>query len=130
MAEQRKIMLVDDDPEILSLLSLKLEKKGIYEVISTSKGAEAANLATMESPDIILLDIEMPDMQGDEVASSLLESEATKHIPILFLSSMITKSDVAMSGGIIGGRQMASKSGSVKELILRIESILDKPSPG
>ncbi len=125
MAEQKKIMLVDDDSEIIALMTLKIEKTGNYEVVSTSKGAEAVSLATKESPDLILLDIEMPDIQGDEVAGYLAESEDTKDIPIIFLSSMVTKVDVAHSNGIIGGRQMAAKSGSINELISRIEALLE-----
>jgi len=82
-------------------------------------------LAQQESPDLIICDIDMPEMDGGDVERALSEKEQTRNIPILFLSSLVSKSDVERSGGIIGGKQMASKSANIKELIVRIELLIN-----
>jgi len=123
MAEVKKLFMVDDDEDLLALLKLKLEKTGKYQVVNTTDGSKAVHLATEESPDLIVLDIDMPHMDGGTVANTLSESEHTKDIPVLFLSSLVSKEDVAQSKGVIGGRNMASKGGSVQDLIDRIESM-------
>ena len=124
MAEVKKIMLVDDDADLINLLKTKLEKTGRYKVVYTTEGAEAQKLAQRESPDLIICDIDMPEMDGGDVKIALSENEQTRNIPVLFHSSLVSKSDVERSGGIIGGKQMASKSGNIKELIIRIESLI------
>lgn len=121
----KKIMMVDDDPDLLALLKLKLEKTEKFKVVHTTNGSEAVNLARDEAPDLIILDIEMPEMDGGDVARSLSGAEYVRDIPILFLSSMITKTDIAASGGFIGGRHMAAKSGTIKDLISKIDSMLE-----
>ncbi len=124
MAEVKKIMIVDDDADLINLLKTKLEKTERYKVVYTTEGAEAQKLAQRESPDLIICDIDMPEMDGGEVERALSEKEQTRNIPVLFHSSLVSKSDVESSGGIIGGKQMASKSGNIKELIIRIESLI------
>lgn len=124
MAEVKKIMIVDDDADLINLLKTKLEKTGRYKVVHTTEGTEAQKLAQRESPDLIICDIDMPDMEGGDVERALSEDEQTRNIPVLFHSSLVSKSDVERSGGIIGGKQMASKSGNIKELIIRIESLI------
>ncbi|MFC1857028.1 two-component system response regulator [Thermodesulfobacteriota bacterium] len=123
MADVKKLLMVDDDEDLLALLKLKLEKTGRYQVVNTTDGSKAVHLATEESPDLIVLDIEMPGMDGGEVANALAESKHAKDIPVLFLSSLVSEADVAKNKGVIGGRNMASKKGSIQELIDRIESM-------
>ncbi len=125
MADVKKLVVVDDDPDLLSLIKSKLEKTERYKVVTTTEGSEAVRLATQESPDLIILDIDMPDMDGGEVAKSLSESEYTKDIPILFLSVLVSKVDVAETGDVIGGHHMISKSMGVENLIIKIESLLE-----
>jgi len=124
MTEVKKIMLVDDDADLINLLKIKLEKTGRYKVVYTTNGIRAQKMAQQESPDLIICDIDMPDMDGGEVKLALSENEQTRDIPVLFHSSLVSKSDVARSGGIIGGKQMISKSAEIKELITRIESLI------
>lgn len=124
MAIVKTLLIVDDDEDLLNLLKLKLEKSGRYRVVTTTRGNEALGLARQAEPDLVVLDIDMPDMDGGEVAEALAADEDTCQIPVLFLSSMVTKEDVQASGGIIGGDNMASKKGSISELIERIESLV------
>jgi len=124
MAEVKKLLMIDDDKDLLAMLKLKLEKTGNYNVVTSTDGSKAVELACDTAPDLIVLDIDMPDMDGGAVANSLSESEDTRNIPILFLSSLVPKEQVAESGGIVGGRNMASKKGGVQELIDRIDSMI------
>jgi CheY-like chemotaxis protein len=124
MAHIRKLVMVDDDADLAAMVKLKLEKTGKYEVATTTEGRKAVDLVREVSPDLILLDIDMPDMSGGDVAKVLSESEGTKNIPILFLSSLVSRSEATQDTGSIGGHQMASKSGNLRELTEKIESIL------
>jgi DNA-binding response OmpR family regulator len=124
MASIRKLVMVDDDEDLAALLKLKLEKTGRYDVTTTTEGSKIIDLVREVSPDLILLDIDMPDMSGGDVAKLLSEPKDTKDIPILFLSSLVGRSEATAGGGTIGGHQMASKSGSLRELMEKIQSVL------
>jgi len=125
MADVTKLMMVDDDADLMALLKLRLEKTGKYEVATTTEGSKAVDLAREASPDLILLDIDMPDMSGGDVAKILSEQRDTRDIPILFLTSLVGRSEATQDSGTIGGHQMASKSGSLRELTEKIDSVLD-----
>ena len=81
----RKILLVDDEEELLLYLGNILKRRD-YEVISTTQGAEAIKLAKDARPNLILLDIVMPQMDGFEVLRKLREDAQTKNIPVLMLT--------------------------------------------
>lgn len=121
--EPKKIMMVDDDEDLLALLKLKLEKTGSFSVVNTTKGSTAVQLATDTSPDLIILDIDMPDMTGGEVAEALGEEDATKDMPVIFLSSLIPKEDAGNGLQEIGGRRMISKYVSGNQLIGILEGL-------
>lgn len=124
MVLKKKLLLIDDDADLLAALSLKLTKSGKFDVQTSTEGEQAVTLAKEFAPDLILLDIDMPEISGPEVAEALGVSEETKRIPILFLSSLVGKDDMARSGGTSGKHNMASKSMKVNELIERIESLI------
>jgi len=81
-----KIMLVDDEPDSLKLLYTMLESD--YKIVVASNGVEAIKLAVESEPDLILLDVMMPDMDGYEVCQKLKANVQIRHIPIIFVSSM------------------------------------------
>lgn len=88
--KNREILIVDDDKVILRTLEKILVREG-YAVIPLSLGREAVKIAKDRSPDLIILDIMMPDMDGGDVAFILKNDPKTKNIPIIFLSSLVTK---------------------------------------
>jgi CheY-like chemotaxis protein len=88
--EKKKILIVDDDRVILKTLEKILLGAG-YSVIPLSLGREAIKTARDKSPDLIILDIMMPDMDGGDVAHVLKNDPETRDIPIIFLSSLVTK---------------------------------------
>jgi CheY-like chemotaxis protein len=123
MGEIKKILWVDDDDTILDVFKLKLEKTGRFQVAITTDGSRVVALAQEIGPDIIVTDIKMPFVDGADVANLLKKAEATKNIPLLFLSSLVSKNEMDATGGFIGGRHMASKSASVEEIIAKIDSM-------
>ena len=118
----KKVLVVDDDPDITLLVKTKLEKTGRYTVIFTNAGADTLRLAGSEKPDLILCDIDMPDKFGGDVARELGEDEDARDIPVLFFSSLVSPGDIR--DGMVGGRQMVSKSSAPEELIQRIDGML------
>jgi CheY-like chemotaxis protein len=83
----KKILMVDDEPEILKVISTRLTSKG-YEVISAADGDEGIKKARQQKPDLIIMDIMMPNMSGGDAVRLLRADEETKHIPIVFLTAI------------------------------------------
>lgn len=118
-----KILIVDDEKEIVSLYHDVLSKQG-FNVLTASNGVDCLSLAAKALPDLILLDVIMPGMDGGTTAQKLLENAKTKNIPIIFLTSMITKEEEAVQEGIIKGRLFISKASSIEEFIEKINKVL------
>jgi len=130
MDERKKILLIDDDESICALLRLKLEKTRDYSVVCARDGRSGLEAARRERPDLVILDILMPDAQGGDVAHLMGQDPETRDIPILFLSSLVSEADVAARGGNIGGLPMVSKSSDIGVLTARMKSILDSVGQG
>jgi len=92
--EKRKILLVDDEVDLTELLKATLEKTGKYEVRVQNRGSRGFDSAKLFKPDLIVLDISMPDMDGSEVAQMMMDDEEVKKFPIVFLTSIVTDEDV------------------------------------
>ncbi len=88
----KKILIVDDDSLNLKMLR-NIFSSNEYHVLQASGGYEAVNIAKNDHPNLIILDIVMPDMDGGEVASILKNDPSTQNIPIIFLSSLIKKEE-------------------------------------
>lgn len=86
---KKKILIVDDEPGIVSLLSIRLKAKG-YEIVKAYDGLQCVKIAKEEVPDLILLDIKMPLMDGIAVFEEIIKLEATKEIPVLFMTAYPT----------------------------------------
>src|SRR5262249_59896317 len=89
---KKKILVVDDEDDILHFLELVLKEKG-YDVVTASSGHEALTAAQIEKPDLVLLDIMMPQMDGWEVLKLLRVDEETTHIPVAMLSARTEAKD-------------------------------------
>ncbi|MFA6919121.1 MAG: response regulator [Patescibacteria group bacterium] len=90
--KKRKILLVEDDSMIVEMYKLRFEEEG-FEVTVTEKGSEAIELANSLKPDIILLDIILPEVDGFNILQSLKSEEKTKSLPILMLTNLAQESD-------------------------------------
>ena len=124
MESVKTIMMVDDDEDLLALLKLKLENTGRFAVVNTTRGSDAVQLAMETSPELIILDIDMPDMTGGEVAEALAAEDATKDMPVIFLSSLIPKEEAGKGLQEIGGRWMISKYCSGNQFLDVVDGLL------
>jgi DNA-binding response OmpR family regulator len=115
----QKIMIVDDEPEIVELITIYLEREG-YTVIPCDNGQQALELVIMHRPDLIILDILLPGMDGIEVCRQLRKNDPT---PILFLSCKSEDIDIIL-GLSIGGDDYMTKPFSPSQLVARVKAQL------
>lgn len=117
--DKKKILAVDDNKTSLKLLELRLNASG-FSVITATDGEKAIELAKSSLPDLIVMDINMPGMDGGEAADCLKNDPETKHIPIIFLTSLLSKEEAAAQGGTIGGRFFLAKPFEASVLVKEI----------
>ncbi len=118
----RKILAVDDDLAVLEYLQAKLG--GDYTVVTTHQPAAVLPLARQEQPDLVICDIDMPGTDGGDVAAALAADPATRSIPILYLTAILSEDEARDLGGIVGGRPGISKHAPARELIARVRSMI------
>lgn len=118
----KKILVIDDYPDNVFLIQDRLEKAG-YEVVTAYDGTAGLNKAYDENPDLILLDVMMPDISGFEVCKRLAADERTKLIPIILLTALIDADNVK-EGLDAGAFDYIKKPFNKAELLSRIKSAL------
>ncbi len=118
----KKILVIDDLPENVFLLQDRLESEG-YEVITAYEGKSGLNKAISEQPDLILLDIMMPDITGLDVCKKLVVNEETAHIPIILVTAKIEAEDTK-EGLEAGAFDYIKKPFNRIELLARVKSAL------
>ena len=123
MGDKKKILVVEDEPHIIKLISFILKSSG-YDVIEAEIGAVGLKKAKAEKPDMIILDVMMPKMDGFEVAKKLKADPATRNIPILMLSSKAQFED-KMKGIDSGATDYITKPFDREELLQKIEELLE-----
>ena len=121
-AHRSKILVVDDTEPNLRLVRALLTGAG-YEVLTASGGGEGIAAATRENPDLILLDIMMPDLTGFEVCQRLRAAPETRQTPIVFLTALHEMED-HMRAVDVGGDDVLTKPINKLELLLRVKSLL------
>lgn len=117
-----KILVVDDQPVNVQLLKRKLEREGI-QVAAAYTGIEALELVQKEKPDLILLDVMMPDMDGMEVCQRLQEAEDTRSIPIIFITARSSK-ESKLEGLAVGAVDYITKPIDLDETLARVQTQL------
>jgi CheY-like chemotaxis protein/MinD-like ATPase involved in chromosome partitioning or flagellar assembly len=123
-----KILVVDDELDTLKLVGMMLESKG-YEIIAASNGQKALTLAKNELPNLILLDVLMPGMDGYEVTRRLRQDEATNRIPIIMFTAKHGM-DSRVLGLEAGADAYLTKPISTRELLAHVKAILGRASKG
>jgi two-component system phosphate regulon response regulator PhoB len=118
----KNILVVEDDQDLLDLLVYNLQNTG-YRVATAADGLSALNAARATLPDLIILDLMLPVMDGIEVCRTLKRGEATKNIPVLMLTAKGEEIDRVV-GFEMGAEDYVIKPFSVRELLLRIKAIL------
>ena len=121
-AAAKRILICDDDPVILRLLQVNLELEG-YDVLLAHHGEEAIELTTAEHPDLVILDIMMPKLDGYQTCERLKQVEATKNIPVIFLSAKAQASDIER-GKEYGVAEYLTKPFDPNELIDVVDRVV------
>ena len=122
MANQR-ILIADDEPDIRLVLRTRLELEG-FAVIEARDGAEAVRVAQTETPDLIVLDVMMPEMDGVEVCNRLRASFNTRNIPVIMLTARASRDD-KIAGLTKGANDYITKPFDLNELTQRVRNTLD-----
>ena len=120
---RKKILIVDDEVDVLKAISTILERAN-YEVITTTKGKEVIALAKEFMPDLIILDVLIPDMRGEEIKRLLSQDVNTSGIPTVFLTGILTKDDERFLKSLTGQTRSLAKPVTREELLQAVENIL------
>jgi two-component system phosphate regulon response regulator PhoB len=119
-----KILIVEDDPDIQELLHFNLEKAG-YQTFRAENGEEGLLLARKQTPDLIILDLLLPEMDGLEVCRRIRRDPTLQHLPIIMVTAKGEEMDRVV-GLELGADDYVVKPFSIRELILRIQKVLDR----
>jgi DNA-binding response OmpR family regulator len=122
--EQPVVLAADDDEDILELIAFRLEHSG-YTVLQARDGEEALDLARTSRPDLAVLDVMMPKIDGFEVTRRLREDDSTTRIPIILLTARTQEADI-QRGFDAGADDYIRKPFSPQELRARVQAILGR----
>jgi DNA-binding response OmpR family regulator len=118
------VLIAEDDEDILELVAVLLEEQG-YEIARASDGQEALGLISARRPDLAVLDVRMPKLDGFEVSRRIRESGDTRELPVILLTALVRDEDVEL-GFDAGATDYLKKPFSPDELVSRIETILGR----
>jgi len=119
----KRILVVDDEVALTRMIQMNLEKAGDFVVRTENAGSRAISAARDFKPDMIFLDVMMPDMSGDEVAQELKEDPALAGIPFAFMTAIVTKDETGSTGSDIGGNYFIAKPVKTDELLAVIHKL-------
>ncbi len=118
---KKRILIIDDEKNFTDIARFLLKESGKYEVMTENRASLGLVAAKQFKPDLILLDIVMPEMDGGSVCIGLKGDEDTKNIPVVFLTAIAEQKIVDESDGIIGGHPFIAKPVTREKLIDCIE---------
>jgi CheY-like chemotaxis protein len=124
MGSKKKILIVDDEKNFTDMLFLNLESTGKYDLKVENNPHFALQTALAFDPDLILLDVIMPDMEGPDVLQQFKSQELLQQIPVVFLTATVTREEVGAEGDIIGGHTFVAKPSSLYDLMKVIDRAL------
>jgi two-component system, OmpR family, phosphate regulon response regulator PhoB len=122
-----KILIVEDEQDLQQVLAYNLKQAG-HDVVVAKLGQEGVRLAREQHPDLVLLDLMLPDIPGTEVCKTLKEAAATKSIPVLMVTARGEEIDRVV-GFELGADDYVVKPFSVRELLLRVQAVLRRGKP-
>ena len=121
----KRLVYIEDEVEMIDLVRLILGRKG-FEVMGANGGKEGLDLVRKELPDLVLLDLMMPDLDGWEVFQQMKADETTRHIPVVVVTAKAQTIDRVLGLHIAKVDDYISKPFSPQELINSVEKVLDK----
>ncbi len=122
MSEKKRILIIEDEIEMVKLLRMRLEANG-YDVLVAGDGQEGLDMAKREKPDLIILDLMLPKMDGFKVCGLIKSDTKYSHVPIIILSARGHESDVATCKEL-GAEVYITKPFEPRELLAKINSLL------
>ena len=125
--KEKKIVVVEDEPDLVDVVTYNLEREG-YSVLASQRGDEGLNLIRSEAPDLVLLDLMLPGMDGLSICRQMKSDSSTKEIPIIIASAKGEESDVVI-GLEMGADDYLAKPFSPRELLARIRAVLRRGAP-
>ena len=125
--EKKRILVVDDEASVTRLLKLNLEQTGDYEVAAENVSQAALAAAEEFQPDLMLLDVMMPGLDGGNLASQLQTNPKLKGVPIVFLTAAVTREEVRARRGLVGGLPFLAKPVNLHEVLACLKRHLGAP---
>jgi len=125
--ERERIVVIEDEDDILEVIEHNLSREG-YAVFSATNGGDGLQMVKSKTPDLVLLDLMLPGMDGIEVCRKLKSNNSTKHIPIIMVTAKGEESDIVLGLGI-GADDYVVKPFSPKELVSRVKAVLRRGLP-
>jgi len=125
--KKKRILIVDDDVATTRLLRFGLEKTGSYDVREENNGANALTAARAFKPDFIVLDVCMPRVAGSDVAAQIAADPILRNIPVVFLTSMVSKAEAGDKPLLSGGYHFLAKPVNLRRLVRYIEAVTPTP---
>jgi two-component system phosphate regulon response regulator PhoB len=122
MARRKKVLVVDDERDLVELIGMNLQRNG-YEVVSANDGATGLDLARKNKPDLLILDVMMPGLSGQDVTRALKADPDTASIPIVMLTAKTEETDIIV-GLSLGADDYVTKPFSMKVLLARVGAVL------
>ena len=122
--EKKRILVVDDRVSDTTFIKLALESTNDYVVKEENDADAAISTAEEFQPDLILMDVMMPGMDGGELAFRFRENPQLGSVPIVFLTAAVTKKEVERGGGLVGGSPFLAKPITIPELVDCLEHYL------
>ena len=116
----KRILIIDDEVSITRTMKVNLERLGLYTVRTENYALNALAAAHEFKPDFIILDVMMPDMDGGAVTEQFKLHSELKHVPVLFLTAIMTQHEVGINGSIIGGQKFMAKPVNLESLRMYI----------
>jgi DNA-binding response OmpR family regulator len=126
---KKRILIVDDEVPFTRMVKLNLEKTGAFEVRAENRAASAIAAAREFKPDLIILDVIMPSLDGGDVQAQIKRDRALRNTPIIFLTATVSKREAGEGGLNSGGELFLAKPVSVENLVARIHEHLRPAAP-
>ncbi len=121
---KKRILVVDDEPALTRLIKLNLERTQRYDVCTENKGTKAIEVARQFKPELIVLDLNMPDMLGSDIGAQIAKDPELRSIKVVYLTALLTKDEEKASGGLIAGKSFVAKPVTSDELCRVIDERL------
>ncbi len=119
---KRKILIIEDEPDILEVLSYNLRREG-FEILASTDGGQGLAMVKREKPDLVLLDLMLPGMDGVEICTAIKNHSDTRNTLVIVVTAKGEESDIVLGLGV-GADDYISKPFSPKELVARVKAVL------